>query len=103
MLRGSILTLDRSIDSELILRKIPMEFSAGFEAILKKKLFFRIGMFQRGTLTSGIGLSWNDLSVDYAFLNDGSLNGIEKNHLLSISISIEKLKKYFSNKTQEVK
>ena len=103
MFRGSILSLDKSIDSELVLGKIPMEFSAGFEAILKKKLFFRIGMFQRGTLASGIGLSWNDFSVDYAFLNDGSLNGIEKNHLLSVSISIERLKKYFSNKIEEVK
>ncbi|MEL0338265.1 MAG: hypothetical protein VXA50_07885 [bacterium] len=103
MLRGSILSLDKSIDSELVLGEIPMEFSAGFEAILKKKLFFRIGMFQRGTLASGIGLSWNDFIVDYAFLNDGSLNGIEKNHLLSVSISIERLKKYFSNKIEEVK
>ena len=70
---------------------------------IQKKLFFRIGMFQRGTLACGIGFSWDDLSVDYTFLNDGSLNGIEKNHLLSVSISTEQLKKYFSNKTQEVK
>ena len=103
MFRSSILSLDRSIDSELVLGSIPMEFSAGIEAILKKKLFFRIGMFQRGTIASGIGLSWNDLSVDYAFLSDGSSNGIEKNHLLSVSISTEQLKKYFSNKTQEAK
>ena len=103
MLRGSILSLDRSIDSELVLVKIPMDFSTGFEAILKKKLFFRVGMFQRGTFASGIGFSLNDLSVDYAFLSDGSLNGIEKNHLLSVSISIERLKKYFSNETREVK
>ena len=52
MFRSSILSLDRSIDSELVLKSIPMEFSAGFEAILKKKLFFRIGMFQRGTIAS---------------------------------------------------
>ena len=97
MLRGSILSLDRSIDSELVLEKIPMEFSTGFEVILKKKLFFRIGMFQRGTLASGIGLSWNDFIIDYTFLNDGFVNGIEKNHLLSVSVSIERLKKYFSN------
>ena len=103
MLRSSILSLDRSIDSELVLKKIPMEFSAGFEAILKKKLFFRIGILQRGTLASGIGLSWDDLSVDYAFLSDGSLDGIKKNHLLSVSISTEQLIKYFSNKTQEDK
>ena len=31
------------------------------------------------------------------------LNGIEKNHLLSVSVSIERLKKYFSDKTKEVK
>ena len=60
-------------------------------------------MFQRGTFASGIGLSWNDLSFDYAFLSDGSLNGIEKNHLLSVSISTDRLKKYFLNKNQEVK
>ena len=103
MFRGSVLSLDRSIDSELVLGKIPMEFSTGFEVIFKRKLFFRFGMFQRGTIASGIGLSWNDLIVDYAFLNDGSLNGIEKNHLLSVSISTERLKKYFSNKIQEVR
>ena len=103
MLKSSILSLDRSIDSELVLGELPIEFSAGFEAILKNKLFFRVGMFQRGALASGIGFSWNDLTVDYAFLNDGSLKGIEKNHLLSVSISTERLKKYFSNKNQEVK
>ena len=103
MLRSSILSLDRSIDSKLVLGRIPMEFSSGFEAILKKKLFFRIGMFHRGTLASGIGFSWDDLSVDYSFLSDGSLNGIEKNHLLSVSISIERLKRYFLNENQEVK
>ena len=59
-------------------------------------------MFQRGTFASGIGFSWNDTSIDYAFLSDGSLNGIERNHLLSVSISIERLKKYFSNEIQEV-
>ena len=103
MLRSSILSLDRSIDSELVLASIPMEFSVGFEAILKKKLFFRIGMFHRGTLASGIGFSWNDLSVDYSFVSDRSLNGIEKNHLLSVSISIERLKRYFLNENHEVK
>ena len=103
MFKSSILSLDRTIDAELIAGVIPMEFSTGFEVMLKKKLFFRFGMFQRGAFASGIGLNWNDLIVDYAFLNDGSLNGIEKNHLLSLSISTERLKKYFSNKIQEVK
>ncbi len=103
MFKGSILSLDRSIDSELVAGEIPMEFSTGLEVILKKKLFLRFGIFQRGAVASGIGLSWNDLIVDYAFINDGSLNGIEKNHLLSVSISTERLKKYFSNKIQEVK
>ena len=103
MLKGSISFLDRTIDSEIVLVKIPMEFSAGFETILKKNLFFRFGLFQRGTIASGIGLFWNDLKIDYAFLNDGSLNGIEKNHLLSVSVSMERIKKYFSNKIKEVK
>ena len=103
MLKGSILSFDRSVDDELVAGEIPMEFSTGLEVIFKSKFFFRFGIFQRGALAYGIGLSWSDLSVDYAFLSDGSLNGIEKNHLLSLSISTERLKKYFSNKIQEVK
>ena len=46
MLRGSILSLDKSIDSELVLGKIPMEFSAGFEAILKRNYFLELGCFK---------------------------------------------------------
>ena len=64
----------------------------------KNNLFFRLGIFQRGTFSSGIGLFWNDFSIDYAFLNDGSLNGIKKNHLLSVSVSLDWIKKQFKNK-----
>ena len=60
-------------------------------------------MFQRGTISSGVGLRWNDFNIDYAFLNDGSLSGIEKNHLLSLSISIEWIKMYFLNNFREDK
>ena len=98
MFRASILTLDRSIDSELVLGNIPMELSAGFEAIFKKNFFFRFGMFRNGTLASGIGLHWDDFNIDYAVLNNGALNGIEKNHLLSVGVSFQWIKKYFSNK-----
>ncbi len=97
----SILSADRSIDSELIFGSIPIEYSGGIEAIFKKNLFFRFGLFQRGTFTSGIGLQWNDFNIDYAFLNNGSSNGIEKNHLLSVSVSTQWIKKYFSNKNLE--
>lgn len=98
MFKGSIIFLDRSINAELALGAIPMEFSAGLEAIFKENIFFRFGMFHSGALTSGIGLRWIDFSIDYAFINDRVSNGIEKNHLLSASVSIDWIKKYFSNK-----
>ena len=93
-----MVSLDRSIDSKLIFNKIPIDLSFGIETVYKNNLFFRLGIFQRGTFSSGIGLLWNDISIDYAFLNDGSLNGIEKNHLLSVSVSLDWIKKQFKNK-----
>ena len=93
-----MVSLDRSIDSRLIFDKIPTDLSFGIETVYKNSLFFRLGIFQRGTFSSGIGLLLNDISFDYAFLNDGSLNGIEKNHLLSINVSFDWIKKQFSNK-----
>ena len=98
ILRLNVVSLDRSIDSKLIFDKIPTDLSFGIETVYKNSLFFRLGIFQRGTFSSGIGLLLNDISIDYAFLNDDSLNGIEKNHLISISVSLDWIKKQLSNK-----
>tara|TARA_A100001015_G_scaffold262842_1_gene309349 strand:- start:852 stop:1919 length:1068 start_codon:yes stop_codon:yes gene_type:complete len=89
---------DRSIDSKLLFDRIPIDLVFGIETVYKNNLFFRLGLFQRGTFSSGIGLLWKNISIDYAFLNDSSFTGIEKNHLLSINVSIEWLKKQFKNK-----
>ena len=98
ILKGSLLSSNRSIDSELIFGSVPMDFSAGVEIIYKNNLFFRFGAFQRGAFSSGIGLFFKDISIDYAFLSDLSTNGIDKNHLLSISVSRNWIKRYLSGK-----
>ena len=98
MMKVDILTWGRSIESELLFDKIPVDISKGLEIIYRNNLFFRFGLYQRGTFSSGIGLHWNDISIDYAFLNGNVTNGIEKNHLISVNVSVNWVKKHFLNK-----
>ena len=98
MMKIDIVTLDKSIDSNLLFDKIPTNLSTGLEIVYRNNLFFRFGSYQRGTFSSGIGLHWKDISIDYAFLNGGGTSGIDENHLLSIGVSMEWVKKQFLNK-----
>jgi hypothetical protein len=98
MMKIDIMTLDKSVESKLLFDKIPIDLSAGLEMVYRKNLFFRFGLYQRGTFSSGIGFLWKDISIDYAFLNGKSASGIEENHLISISVSIDWVKKNILNK-----
>ena len=98
MMKIDFATLDKSIDSKLLFDKIPTDLSTGLEIVYRNNLFFRFGLYQRGTFSSGIGLHWKDINIDYAFLNGKDTFGIDENHLLSISVSMEWVRKQFLNK-----
>ena len=59
------------------------------EAIYKEKIMLRLGQNSLYQLAGGIGVDWEKLVIDYAFL-PSSINGIFANHhLISISIYLD--------------
>ena len=87
--RLDILMKERTIDSRLFLSVIPVEFSGGIETIYKRKIFARLGVFPTGTIASGLGIFWENMTIDYAYLIDNSISGIDKNHLITMSLSFD--------------
>ena len=68
---------DRTIDSKLLFNIIPIELSGGLETIYKRKIFIRLGFFQSGSLATGLGIFWKSITVDYAFIIDNSVAGLD--------------------------
>ena len=61
----------------------------GLEAIYKEILMLRIGQNSLHQMAGGVGINWENLIVDYAFL-PSSINGIFANHhLISLSIYLD--------------
>jgi len=57
----------------------------------------RIGRNKTGTNTAGIGLSWENISLDYAFLNEPVNSGLGATHLISLSANSEWIFSYLKN------
>ena len=95
--RLDILMKERTIDSHLIFDTIPIEFSGGIETIYKRKIFARVGIYPSGTIATGLGIFWEKMTIDYAYLIDNSISGIDKNHLITISLSSDWIKKKVFN------
>ena len=91
--RLDILMKERTIDSHLIFDTIPIEFSGGIETIYKRKIFARVGFYPSGTIATGLGVLWKNMSIDYAYLVDNSISGIDKNHLITLCLSSNWIKK----------
>ena len=95
--RLDILTKERTVDSHLLLETIPVEFSGAIETIYKRKIFARLGVYPSGAISTGLGIFWENMTIDYAYLVDNSISGIDKNHLITICISSEWMKKKVFN------
>ena len=95
--RLDILMNERTIDSQLFLNTIPVEFSGAIETIYKRKIFVRIGAYPSGTIATGLGIFWENMTIDYAYLIDNLISGIDKNHLITISLSSGWIKKKVFN------
>ena len=95
--RLDFLMKERTIDSQLFLDAIPIEISGGIETVYKRKIFIRGGFYPSGTLATGLGMLWENMTIDYAYLIDNSISGIDKNHIITISLSLEWIKKKVFN------
>ena len=90
--RVDIMSKERTIDSYLLLDTIPIEFSGGIETIYKRKIFARVGVYPSGTIATGLGILWDNIKIDYAYLIDNSISAIDKNHLITLSLSSDWIK-----------
>ena len=95
--RLDILMKEQTIDSRILLNSIPFEVSGGIETIYKRKIFVRVGFYPSGTFATGIGIFWENIRFDYAYLIDQSITGIDNNHLITVSVSSDWIKKKVFN------
>ena len=89
--------MDRTIDSKLIFNAIPFELFGAMEAIYKRKIFFRLGLFESGSLSTGLGVIFENISIDYAFIIDNSMKGLDNNHLITVGLSYDWIKERVFN------
>ena len=80
-----VITLLRNYGGKLIF---------GVNVIYNNQLALRLGRNSIGSFTTGLGISWENLSLDYAFLNEPSGSGLGSTHLISVSVSADWVKNY---------
>ena len=66
----------------------------GINTIYNNQLALRLGRNRLGSVTAGVGLSWGNMSLDYAFLNEPFGSGLGTSHLISISVNSDWVKGY---------
>ena len=66
----------------------------GLNIIYDNTLAVRFGRNKIKSLTMGVGFSWIDISLDYAFLNEPRSSGLGATHLISLSINSDLILKY---------
>ena len=61
-------TSNRNLNSFFSKGHISLDISYGLELIYKKSIMLRLGQNSDTLMTGGIGVNWENLIVDYAFL-----------------------------------
>ena len=74
-------------DSDYRNGPISIDGAYGSEITYKKKIMVRFGRNFVNEITGGVGLIWNKISFDYAFLSSFAAHEIGNHHLLTINIS----------------
>ena len=96
--RANFVMSERAIDSKLLFNTFPVDLAGGLETIYREKIFFRVGIFQSGASTAGLGMFWDNISIDYAVIADNFNLGLNDNHLITISVSSKWIKDRILNK-----
>ena len=74
--------------------QFPLSANSFRSFIYNNQLALRLGRNSIGSFTTGLGISWENLSLDYAFLNEPSGSGLGSTHLISVSVSADWVKNY---------
>ena len=66
----------------------------GLNIKYKERIALRIGQNQINVTTLGLGLSWSDISLDYAFIGEPINSGLGSTHLISFSLDSNLILRY---------
>ena len=66
----------------------------GLNIKYNERIALRLGKNQINATTFGVGLSWSDISIDYAFIGEPINSGLGSTHLISLSMNSDLILKY---------
>jgi len=84
----------KSLDDDFNLGDHGGRFLLGVNAVYNHKISVRFGRNGTGSTTAGIGLSWENMSLDYAFLNEPSGSGLGVTHMVSLAVNSDWVRNY---------
>ena len=84
----------KSLDDDFNLGDHGGRVLLGFNVVYQQKVAVRLGRNGVGTATAGIGLSWANMSLDYALINEPSGSGLGVTHLVSLAVSSDWVRRY---------
>ena len=84
----------KSIDDDINLDNHGANYRLGLNGVYDNKIALRLGRNAIGSTTGGIGLSWENLSLDYAFLNEPSGSGLGVSHMVSLAVNSKWIRQY---------
>ena len=87
----------KSFDDDLKFGNYGAKLLLGFNIIYNQMVSIRLGRNNIGANTAGVGLSWKNVSLDYAFLNEPAESGLGATHLISLSANAEWIFSYLKN------
>ena len=87
----------KSFDDDLKFGNYGAKLLLGFNIIYNQMVSIRLGRNNIGANTAGVGLSWKNISLDYAFLNEPAESGLGATHLISLSANAEWIFSYLKN------
>jgi len=84
----------KSIDDDIHLDNHGANYRLGLNGVYDNKIALRLGRNAIGSTTGGIGLSWENLSLDYAFLNEPYRSGLGVSHMVSLAVNSKWIRQY---------
>ena len=94
ILINTMLSLEASLsnanmNSNIQYKSLALDRSYGLEVIYRNNIMIRFGKNSVNDGTGGIGLRWENIGLDYAFINTSIDASLGNHHLISISLSTE--------------
>lgn len=77
---------NQSLNDDFKIGESGVNWRAGFQLSIKEKLNLRFGRNQYGYLTTGLGLNWNSINLNYAYQLNSNSADLGSTHVLSFDL-----------------